>query len=663
MSRRGKNDGKKTKSKKSCKLTGKKDGRVWTTSPEEAYMKERLPDFEKAKKERDFSNFWPSLYAGYWDRFSIPAPKPADLLDEEPSSLYESDVPMDSGEEEAFAQTERGRLRAAEQQAHAKEQAQQLEKNKGLSPEARYEARFICNRRKQIYSWMFRHCADGPTSLRKKKKATLTILPALDSSATQDRPTRVNQETEVYLHLFRDHIMSVVDKRAIEEDFKGPPINLIRQVARELYNDEDEETRALVAANLSLQTERKIRDQEKKKNTALNAAEQVQCTPQDYQNFHYGKNPHGNTFGTAYQKYQTAVVKPYTECLRTVYSAEVRADRALPSGSAAPKISPPSLLEGATHAFDGSGTNSPVPYVAMDLPVPAGPTLPPSLSAPDAIPLASVAPDAPPNAAPTTPKRTVPSVPEPPISLAVPTSALRATREQGPLTSAPCPSPRLTRIAQKGSAPAEPDEARGTTTPAPPPRPKPRAAFKTALLVRANEEAVDAVMPDSVDSRGNFPAHHSSPPVTAHNLPSSLTSPPPINATSADALPTANDTSTLSPPTTSMSVPPAAAPESSATVTASVDAVTAISPPAPASTRPAKRRKPAPPEASPAKRTKRSVFQSRVAKDIALQEADKAAELAAKTAAKVAKAAAKATKVSQKDVGKGARGGGKGKAA
>lgn len=130
-------------------------------------MKGCLPDFEVAKKNRDFRNFWPSLYSGYWKLFAIPAPKPADLLDDDDSEpRYESDAPMDSAEEEAFAQTERGKLRAAEEEAHAKEQALQVcsqkrssvitkpnsqrERNKGLTPEERYEARYIRQRKKVI---------------------------------------------------------------------------------------------------------------------------------------------------------------------------------------------------------------------------------------------------------------------------------------------------------------------------------------------------------------------------------------------------------------------------------------------------------------------------------------------------------------------------------
>ena len=130
---------------------------------------------------------------------------------------------------------------------------------------------------------MFRHCADGPTASRKKKKATIAVLPALDASVAQDRHTRVNQEDEAYLHLFHDRVMSVVDERTVDEKFKGPPINLIRQIARELYKDEDEPTRAAVATELSLQAECKVQEQDKRKNTALNAAEQKPRTPQEYQ--------------------------------------------------------------------------------------------------------------------------------------------------------------------------------------------------------------------------------------------------------------------------------------------------------------------------------------------------------------------------------------------
>ncbi|KAF7982380.1 hypothetical protein HWV62_28459 [Athelia sp. TMB] len=688
MSPQGKNDGKKIKSsKKSCKKTGKKDRRVWTSSPEESYMKGCLPDFEVAQRNRDFSNFWPSLYTGYWKLFTIPPPKPADLLDDEDSEpRYESDVPMDSAEEEMFARTERGQLRAAEEEAHTKEQALQREKSKGLSPEERYEARYIRKR-------------------KKKKKATIAILPALDASAAPGRPSRINQEDEVYLHLFRDRIMPSVEKRIIDEDIKGPPINIIRQVARELYKDEDEQTRAMVAAELGIQTERKTQDQEKKKSASLNATEQKPRMPQDFQDaidafpqwvdamlqgacdstgfsaslliggpvpeqqgdiatisVHVGKNPDGNTFGTVYQKYQTAVVKPYTEFLRTVYPAEVRADRALRTVSAAPNTAASSFqhLEGATHTFADGGVNSPVPYVAAEPSAAPGP--PPCPVTPNTSALTNAtpdaAPDSTPDATPTFPEHALPRIPELSIPLLPLIPALRATEEPVSLANAsagaPSPSPRLNRLAQKASSLTEPSGVGSTAISAHPPlpRPKPRAAFKMSLLIRANEEAVEAAMPGRLDSPGN--ARTPSPIV--QSPPSSLGYLPPVIATSLDALPAVSGMSPLQPSSESMNASPVAPPtaceaESSAALAAgpaSVDAVPASSPTAPANARPAKRKKSSPTKASPAKRAKRPVVQSRAAKDIAQQEADKAAALAEKVAAKAAKAAAKEAKEAEK---------------
>lgn len=64
-------------SKKTCKQTGRKDRRAWMTGPEEAYLRGRLGDFEKARDVNDLGNFWPSLHQDYWNLFPVPEPKSA----------------------------------------------------------------------------------------------------------------------------------------------------------------------------------------------------------------------------------------------------------------------------------------------------------------------------------------------------------------------------------------------------------------------------------------------------------------------------------------------------------------------------------------------------------------------------------------------------------
>ncbi|KAF7965163.1 hypothetical protein HWV62_45282 [Athelia sp. TMB] len=710
MSRRRKTDGKAKKSRKpTCKQTGRKDGRLWTTSPEEVYLRNNLPGFEEAKKARDFSNFWPPLYQGYWDLFPVPPAKPADLLsDEESEDMYESDAPMDSPEEDAFMQTERGQLRAAEKAVRDKERSLQREKRKALSPQERYEGRFIQKRRKQIYTWMHRHCSAGPTALR--KRSAISIIPVVGASATAEVSTRVNQEDEAYLHLFKHRVMPVVEERTLQGSCKGPQINIIRQVAREQYKSADEDTRAAVAAELGLQTEHKVEEQVRKKAFTLTAAaEQKPPTPQQYQDAihalpqwaeamlkgacdstgfvgtliiggplperngeittiscHVGKNAHGNTFAKAYQKYQAAVIKPYTEFLRSVFPTEVREGRAL---KASPTTSIPveKQLEGAAYTFDNSTEDVPVPSITPELRTPVKPTRAPSPFSPDI----GISTRLPPVAAPvvtlSSPERATSSIIEPQYSLPPPIP--RLAEESASLPGAASPSPRLSRIAQKASSPTELRGAGGAATPPPPPpRPKPRpafnVAFKAALLARANEEAVDAAMPDTMDPLGNSPKPSLIiPPTAALSPPSSSESDLRVACTVFPH--TVNVASPASPSTARETESPAAL----AANIVGVDVAPVACPPAPVNTGPPKRKKQVPVSASPpAKRAKRTINQSRTAKDIAQQEAEKAAEVAAKAANKIAKAAAKEAKVAAKASGKGNtsasnRGGKKGQAA
>lgn len=96
------------------------------------------------------------------------------------------------------------------------------------------------------------HC---PSVSRPRKRGTRTGLfglPVFGKPARASKSHRMNQEDEVYINLFYPtRIIKTVRERNMEENLKGPGINLIRKVARELYEKEDEETRAIVRAKLA----------------------------------------------------------------------------------------------------------------------------------------------------------------------------------------------------------------------------------------------------------------------------------------------------------------------------------------------------------------------------------------------------------------------------
>lgn len=93
------------------------------------------------------------------------------------------------------------------------------------------------------------------------------------------RPQRINQDTEVYINLYyASRIASLVKERLAQQNHKGPAINLVRQVAREMYDKEDVATRAAVAAEVVSQAESKAREDE-----ALLEIQALGPTPQQYQ--------------------------------------------------------------------------------------------------------------------------------------------------------------------------------------------------------------------------------------------------------------------------------------------------------------------------------------------------------------------------------------------
>lgn len=119
----------------------------------------------------------------------------------------------------------------------------------------------------------------APAKSRKKNGTLASALPVFGQPNVKDKPCHTPQETEGYIDLFYDSRIAPRVQHCAADGHKGPYINLIRQVARDMYTDEDEETRAAVRAHLAAQTEE--REAETK---ALAEAEGAsQPTPQQYQ--------------------------------------------------------------------------------------------------------------------------------------------------------------------------------------------------------------------------------------------------------------------------------------------------------------------------------------------------------------------------------------------
>lgn len=108
---------------------------------------------------------------------------------------------------------------------------------------------------------------------RKKKGAEPVSLWFAASEAS--KPRRRLQETEAYIYLhYKDRIVDTVRAEMDKSEAKGPMINIIRQVAKDLYAQEDDETRTAVNAHIAAHA------------AAALAKEQLETanpTPEEYQ--------------------------------------------------------------------------------------------------------------------------------------------------------------------------------------------------------------------------------------------------------------------------------------------------------------------------------------------------------------------------------------------
>lgn len=115
--------------------------------------------------------------------------------------------------------------------------------------------------------------------MRSRKPQAVSHVFDTFGQSTADKSGRAPQETEIYLKLYNDtRISHRVKQRALELNHKGPMINIIRDVTREMWEDEDDETRDLVAKELAVQL--KLREDEQEAAAEMDGQDP---TPQQYQ--------------------------------------------------------------------------------------------------------------------------------------------------------------------------------------------------------------------------------------------------------------------------------------------------------------------------------------------------------------------------------------------
>lgn len=278
---------------------------------------ERIPEYSEAQKKHRYHKFWPTLFQSYFDAFPPPEPTPDDPTDSEADSEPEpeSDVPLDSAEEEAFTNSAPGKRKqkAVVQKAvkrakkvcapciyyaladlilrqyRARVSAAKIRSQDALSVSAKWyiflsyyvicHTYFITQQLKSYLQW---HCPPIPRAPRRKKgSATGPLgLPVFGQSAAAHKPHRVNQEDEMYIKLFYPtRIIQNVRERLKQEALTGPAVNLIRKVAREMYEKEDSETQAKVRSALAAQRVENAEESEEE------VAVDDTPTPQQYQEY------------------------------------------------------------------------------------------------------------------------------------------------------------------------------------------------------------------------------------------------------------------------------------------------------------------------------------------------------------------------------------------
>ncbi|KZP04770.1 hypothetical protein FIBSPDRAFT_967837 [Athelia psychrophila] len=334
------------------------DKRRWATGEQVSWLMASYPDYFEAQRRGRFDEFWPKFFTNWFESFPARAPAANDPTDSEPEPDSDSDVPADSADESHVKRKKKTRS------DRESKRAKKVLRNQGLSRDQKIQGRIIRKRKAQVQTFMRGHCGNKATR-KKNVVASSSTLPTLGGVT---KPHRLPQETEAYMNLFYDdRIAAEVQARITDQS--GPKINVVRKVAQEMYEKEDAETRAAVAALIASRAEEMV-----------NGAEDLgkEPTPQQYQecidalpnymdqilrdatrrtglsatlimggpipkdngtistlSFHIGNSTVGATFGQAYRDYDSSIKRPYQDFLRNVYSSDVRSARALSAPSQA----------------------------------------------------------------------------------------------------------------------------------------------------------------------------------------------------------------------------------------------------------------------------------------------------------------------------------------
>lgn len=101
------------------------DGRRWCTNPQYSHLKNKIPEYRDAQQLNQYHVFWPALYREWFSIWPEREPTDADLSDQ-PEALSDSDVPMESAEEEVYLRTDIGKRKTKAATDKAKRLAKQV---------------------------------------------------------------------------------------------------------------------------------------------------------------------------------------------------------------------------------------------------------------------------------------------------------------------------------------------------------------------------------------------------------------------------------------------------------------------------------------------------------------------------------------------------------
>ncbi|KZP20051.1 hypothetical protein FIBSPDRAFT_954897 [Athelia psychrophila] len=317
-------------------LRNSQDKRRWATIEQIQWLLSWLPEYMEAQQQNKLHAFWIKLFAAWFKAFPCQEPTDADDSPSESESDDESDVPPDSADEVAFKADKRKR-KAKDNKA--KQRAKKAAHSRTLSQHDRIAGHWVQKKQKQLKTFMRWHCpsTQGPH----KKKGSTPPSPWFFADPANKLCRRL-QETEAYIHLYYEqHIVQPLRAQVTHTDIKGPMINLIRKVAKDLYDADLEQVEP---------TPEQYRDAIKMLPSYFDSmlAEAAHRTgwnftiimggPMPVNNgdiqtasITLGKNTHGATFKESYAEFERAIVRPYGDCdfLCAAYSSDMRAGRSI----------------------------------------------------------------------------------------------------------------------------------------------------------------------------------------------------------------------------------------------------------------------------------------------------------------------------------------------